>query len=168
MLALAGCQFLPRPGVQAPRQTDFLQAKVYNRTLWRRGGTIKVIPFSAGEDVVADQELERLSLVIIQQLFADINDSTSAWLVVTAEDPKQENFVLEGRFVRKGFQRRFYRWLWRRDPVLAVDVRLISLEEQQPVIHIWGDIKGTSFEEDHRDLAQRMGARISEYIVGEL
>ncbi len=104
MCVLQGCGwFFHKPSSVKEEPPHFLQSvKLVDAEPLQKGGKIQIIPFTAGIEVEAGQDLDRLALAIIQGVTEVVNaeNKRENLNVVFGEEADQADFQITGHIIR--------------------------------------------------------------------
>ena len=131
----------------------------------RQGKNIAVIPFKAGVGVEANEDLERIALMIVKgitDVFAD--DQGTSFNILTAENSKEADFVIQGHVTNVKGPSRVSRWVLRKgQKTLSVDGKMIDAQTGKAIAVFTDQV--TSKTENYRDLGYRIGKDIGLYTL---
>ena len=103
LLSLQGCSWIFPKTHPIPASPAFAldNVQMVNAKLLQAGGTIEVVPFTAGVSVEANQDMERLVLSMIQGLTETINDieQENSLKVVFGEEAREADFLITGHVI---------------------------------------------------------------------
>lgn len=164
VVLLMGCSLIGSPKGQAASGID--AAKVLRKDVLRRGGDLLVIPFTAGENVTANDELDRVALRVVQGVAAVLDESSSPLKVLGAEDAGSAQLILRGRFSGKACAG----WMARRlrgrpGKVLGVEGELLDRNTGEVVLTFSHRRRGLGRGEDFEALGLALGQDIGRFLL---
>ena len=63
---------------------------------FKKGGTLAILPFKAGVNAVASQQLDRVALMIVKGMIDYLSEQKTPFTVLTTEDQGRPQLVIEG------------------------------------------------------------------------
>jgi len=131
----------------------------------QQGKNVAVIPFKAGVDVEANEELERVTLMVVKgnaDTFAD--DQGGLFNILTAENSNEADFVIQGHVTNLKGPSRVSRWvLLKGHKMLSVDGKMIDAGTGEAIAVFTDQV--TSKTESYKDLGYRIGKNIGLFIL---
>ncbi|HQP10882.1 MAG TPA: hypothetical protein PKV41_05810, partial [Candidatus Omnitrophota bacterium] len=132
------------------------------------GKNIAVIPFTAGVGITADNALDKIALMIVKGLSDAIADGGGEreFLVLTAENIQEADFVVQGRIDSMKVPSRMRRWvLLEGRKSLGVSGKMINAKTGEAVLVFNDDIQTVEKSESHNELGYRIGKNIGLFIL---
>ena len=131
----------------------------------QQGTNIAIIPFKAGVGVEANEELDKIALMIVKgvaDVFAD--DQESRFNILTAENSQEADFIIQGHITGVKGPSRVSRWiLFKGQKTLDVDGKMVDAQTGE-TIAVFAD-KTETKEADYKELGYRIGKNIGLFIV---
>ncbi len=135
----------------------------------KEGGKIAIIPFAAGADVEANEELDKIALMIIRGVSETLSDAHENLKVVFDEDAKTADFILEGHVTALTAPGTLDRWVMgNRKMELSVKGKLVDQKTQQLVAVFTDHKKSQNKGEDFRQLGFKIGQDIANFLLNGL
>ena len=172
MVFTAGCALLPakRNPLQNKESQTFHSANVMRPALLKEGRSVVVVPFSAGPNVEATQELERVSLMIAKGTVGALNDN-SHLKVFSSADADKSDLVIQGHITRREIDAKGARkWLLfhSKENVLALEARVTERKTGNLVLIFSQQRKVDIHQKDELTLAREMGKEIAEFLLSKV
>lgn len=132
-LFLAGCSVHPKPKVvNTLKVLPLTQAMVFEKEKLAKGGKVLVVPFSAGENIEANDQLDRVSLMIVKGI-ADTLALGEPFKILVEQDAQSADFVIKGRIVQMEQKTPFHK-PWRKKTeklTLKVEGSVLGVENEE-------------------------------------
>lgn len=172
LFSFCGC-FFPfhkhssaNPSKKGPQLTS---AKILSPKLLREAKTLIIVPFTAGENVEATKELDRLSLMIVKGFTLAFQEATPQIKILSSEEAAEADLVLKGHIIQWSKPERFKKVVMRRKEVLIkVDAQVEAPASGRSVLKIEHQRKGRLNQENEDAVAQKIGEDMAQYIAGQL
>ena len=84
-------------------------SKIIDKALLKKGGKLAIIPFVAGPGVEVNEQLDKISLMIVKGLAEELGAS-GVFEIVTGEAAKDADFILDGRITSIGQTAKWEKW----------------------------------------------------------
>ena len=183
---LAGCSHIPLIGKdKAPAQThtdpqntsakmlpdQFVdQGRILESGFLRSDLNIAVVPFTAGVEVEASDELDRAALMIVKGIsdaFEQEGDGSAGKIrLVTAEDASSADYVVQGRIRGMHSPSTIKRWiLMNRRKSLQVKGKMTDARTGASVLIFEDAARSSDKSVDHGQLGYRIGKNIGNFIL---
>ena len=163
----AGCSFF-RAQQAAPeaRPSVILQGEVTRAERLAQGGGLLAVPFSAGVNVSADEELDRISLLIVKGFMEAFEEKTSLLRLLTDKDAGEADLILKGHVTRKTGSRRFRVWPFKaQTKVLGVEGEMVARETGERILTFRHEKKSRDAQSDFETLALELGKDIAKFVL---
>ncbi len=164
----AGCAFHRGPqAFQKANVSPLREARVFHKEKLAKGGNLLVVPFSAGEDVEASDELDHVSLMVVKGI-SDVLGSGTPFKVLAAQDVQKADFVIKGRVLQMKENNPFKPW-GKKSKHLTLSLEgLILNVENEDIIAKFSQVKdfegvAVRFEA----LAYEIGVEIGKFLLGQ-
>lgn len=149
---------------------DFaVEGKILQAAQQIDGGTILVIPFTAGEGVAETDDLEKISFRLVHGI-SNVLQNQPRLTLLSSGRPQDADFIIKGRIVRlfekKGFPKVFKARDVRRE--IVVRGELVSRKTGETLGYFSDSLKSQAPQEDLNQLAERLGQRIGDFIASGL
>ena len=73
-----------------------IAAKIVNREVFSKGGTLVVLPFKAGVGVSANQQMDRMSMMIAKGAIDYLVEQKTPFTILTTQDQGNPDLIIEG------------------------------------------------------------------------
>lgn len=161
---LSGCSFFSakEAGYQPATVVDFTDKKLVNKAVLSAGGKLLVLPFRAGEGVPSNEELDKVSLVVIRGIVDSFNASKghSKLEIIFSDDRNEADFVLMGYITKMSSPSRLAKWVLRKkQSILAAEGKILQRKSSIPVVTFKEKVKmkDKAFSELGLELGQKVG-----------
>ena len=141
----------------------------------KKGGTIAVIPFKAGPDVIASDKLDKTSLMIVRGISETLESgSGQIFTFATAQQAENADFFIEGHIISIQKPSRMKRWFLRKKYVeLTVKGRLKSVHIDKTLLFFEDKVrmdkkklkKIKDIDSAYKELGYEAGANIANYLL---
>ncbi len=167
-LPLVGCAwFHPKVKPIVPiKDTQFVATgRVVAPTLLEKGGRVAMIPFTAGSDVEATQELDRISLMMVRGLADTLNNEPSKKIIFSPEEDETD-FIITGHITQLSQPSKFKEWIFRNHKIiLSIDGKMVDAHTKQTVL-VFSDLKSAQYKKvKYEALGQIIGQDIAKFIL---
>lgn len=98
ILCCSGC-FSSVPKAASPVVADQIEiptGKIVNREVFSKGGTLVVLPFKAGVGVSANQQMDRMSMMIAKGAIDYLVEQKTPFTILTTQDQGNPDLIIEG------------------------------------------------------------------------
>ena len=150
---------------QLMRSVDF--GRILNKDAFKKGGRIAFDVFQAGDGVEANEELDKIGLMMADG-FADVIKDRSGKFKI-AESYDDADFIVDGYIVEKTKPGKMERWMPGKDVVtLAVEGEIRTTKDGQ-LVAVFRHRKAESGEKiSHRVLGRNIGREVANFLVYEM
>lgn len=165
LIFISGCSwFRPHSSKDAsngpPVSLYIDSGKVFYKDKLREGGKIAVIAFSAGENIEADEELDKIALMIIRGLADSLE--TSPLEVVFEDEAKEADFIIEGHVTKMLSPSKLKRWVMQKRKIeLGVEGKMVDQKNGKTVAVFTDSQRGRA---DYRQLGFAIGQDIGNFL----
>ncbi len=105
-----GCSSHQKPKVAGSLEaTPLAQARVFDQNKLIHGGKLLVVPFSAGKNVVASDQLDHVSLMLVKGIADVMGSSGKPFKILVEQDAQSADFVIKGRIVQMEEKKLFHK-----------------------------------------------------------
>ena len=172
LLFSIGCALLPAQKNPLENKEPYTlhSANIMRPALLKEGRSIVVVPFSAGPNVEATQDLERVSLMIVKGTVGALNDN-SHLKVFSSADADKPDLVIQGHITHREIDAKGARkWLLfhSKENVLALEARVTERTTGNLVVIFSQQRKADIHQKDELTLAREMGKEIAEFLLKQL
>ena len=154
-----------RPGRVAGVQTG----KILDDQLLRQGGKVLIVPFKAGVNVAADDELDKIALMMVKGIAEALMEKGATFEILGPDRAREADFIVSGYVTGVGQSSRFSRWMFEKPCVsLQVEGRIIQAASQKNVAVFTDEERADSRKKDHKQLGYDIGKDIGRFILSGL
>ena len=142
-------------------------SKIVDKALLKKGGKVAIIPFVAGPNVEANDELDKISLMIVKGLAEELGVS-GVFEIVTGEAAKEADFILDGRITSIGKTPSWEKVATaslKNNVKLAVQGRIVTVTSKDLVLVFSDDRSGRQNQQTHQQLGLSLGQDIGKFIL---
>jgi|GEM_PF-994742 len=168
----AGCSFFhhrkvaPAPVRVVAVRPVVANGKVIQPQRLKRGGTLVIVPFSAGEGVAASAELDRVALMIVKGAADALQGDNRLFTVVFADQAANSDLAVQGHITAQKKFRVLRKWRWQDiGRELSVEGKVIDVKTQEPVASFSHTIISRVPEKSFADLADTIGQDIVQFLL---
>ena len=170
--SLQGCSWFHSAKASAQRKSSFLLENIQfiNPEPLKKGGTIQIVPFTAGIEVEASQDLDRMVLAMIQGVTEVINAErhNENLNVVFGEEAENADFRMTGHITRFHQTFRFRKFFSKKYVEAVIEGKLVSERTGETILIFTHRKKIPIKESNIKNLGRMMGHDVGNYIVSVL
>ncbi|MCD4781912.1 MAG: hypothetical protein K8S27_15405 [Candidatus Omnitrophica bacterium] len=165
-----GCSWL-NFSKQTPQRTAIIPSVSLSRIIDQnrlfQGGKIYVKFFQPGVGVLANEQSDKLSLMILRGIGVMINETSGSFQIILEENYKEADLIIDGHLVEVGSTPKWHGWFMRPDKgSVEIKGRLYEKESGKVIAifkeHMDFNRKKKSFEEIALILGQNIGSFLLE------
>lgn len=120
------------------------------------------MPFSAGPDVEASEDLQKISFMIVKGIVETFKEEKTDFQILEAADAKKANVVIRGHITQRLKKAGFIK---KSAMTLSAEGKLIDQKTGDYVLFFEAKKKAESSMEDERSLAEAIGREIGKFII---
>ena len=169
VVSIAGCALIPTKKFSHHNKKSpaLYSANVMRPALLKEGASVVVVPFTAGTDVEATQDLQRVSLMVLKGIVGTLQNDNIHLKVFSSEDAGKADLVIQGHITRRessvGSSKK---WLFHsKAVVLALEARVMERKTGDLVLIFSQEQKADLTQKDELTLAQEMGKDIAAFLL---
>ncbi|MCA9407640.1 MAG: hypothetical protein KC733_03035 [Candidatus Omnitrophica bacterium] len=166
---IQGCGWFSRqssPRIQ--NDIDKAQYRIVNEKRLRAGGKLLVVPFRAGADVEANEELDHIALMFVKGLSEVLMENESPFEIVMADQAAAADFIIVGHIIDIDHSSRFGKWVGKKEKVsLSVKGKLLERSTDKALFYFEDAREEDRVLVDHKQLGYIVGHRIGEFLLKE-
>lgn len=147
----------------APKVSRLENSKILDQEKLAKGGKILVVPFTPGVDVTADEELDRVSLMIVQGIAGSL-DGNPRFSVLNAENADTADFILEGRVIAMSKPGKLQKLVSRGKKHIAVEGKMVDAKSGNMVLHFTDSKESQNKKEPILNLGSAIGQDIGKFL----
>jgi len=161
--ALCGCGAAARRNLKADAAK--VEGRILNRVRLAQGGNFLIVPFSAGENVFATEELQSIALRIVRGINEELQVKPQLVLLV-ADSDSVPDLVMKGRVTRMLEAKRFPSFFAPQFlRVLAVEGEIMDKKTGEPLARFSHSVQNDFPQESFGTMAGRLGRDIGRFIA---
>lgn len=170
ILCCSGCfSSVPKQTPPAADLSGSPTGKIINRDVFAKGGTLVVLPFKAGEDVVASPQLDRMAMMIAKGAIDYLNEQKTPFTVLTTQDQGSPELVVEGYIEDMDRPGKLGRLVLRhKKATLRVNGQIIVAATKERVMIFQSTKSMADPKRDGLDIAYQTGQDLGRFIVDAL
>lgn len=132
----------------------------------KEGGKLLIIPFKAGEDVVLNAQIDKVSLRIVKGIADSLIEGNSKFEILLAHNADEADIIIKGFITEFKTVPKWRAWLPGKDKIgLGVEGKMIDADSESTIC-VFQDRQETSEnEEDHNFLGLTIGHNIGQFIL---
>ncbi len=164
---LSGCAFFlkNKPKEIADSLTDTINGTIIHDKILSQGGKLLVLPFRAGPGVEANEELDKIALMMIRGLldvFKAHNDQAKL-KIIFSENKADADFILDGFITKISKPSKWKRWIFRsKTKSLGFKGKIMQTGSITPILFFSDTIQ--TKDKTAVDLGLLAGKRIGDFI----
>ena len=167
ILFLVGCAGTP---VEKPKVSEIQgfadTNKIIDPQKIKQGGGLLIIPFKAGEGVEANEELNKVALMMVKGIAEELSLNSSPFKILTAENADSADLMIKGHVMKMGQTRGPKKWIPGQNAItLKVTGELIDKKTQKRVLVFSQQRMGKQPLEDFKSLGKALGYDIGHFII---
>ena len=143
--------------------------KIIKEDVLRKGGTLVILPFKAGENAVASPQLDRVALMIVKGAIDYLNDEKTPFTLLTTQDQGEPDLVIDGYindFVQPGKMKRWV--MQKKKTFLSVEGTMEIQGTKERVLVFQHKRTMGDPQKDGLDIAYKIGQDLGRFIVEAL
>ena len=166
-----GCSWVKHQQVSAHLgdPTSFVTtAKVLNAPRLKQGGKLLIIPFKAGEDVEATDEIDKLALTIVKGIIEKLQVQGSPFEIIFAQNANEADLSIEGHITGVGLSSKFKKLILRdKGKSLSVSGKLVNQKTEETILVFTDSKQDRDRSKTFIDLAYGIGRDVGDYILAK-
>ena len=142
-------------------------SKIIDKDLLKKGGKIAIIPFVAGPGVEADDQLDKISLMLVKGIAEELQAS-GPFEIVTGDAANEADFILEGRVTSVAQTAKWEKWATvtlQNNVVLGVKGRITDVKSKEVLAVFSNDRTSRRARQNHQELGLMLGHDIGKFIL---
>ena len=177
LLILCGCatgrvKHPPKKKISQEPESEYSAKVLRPAFLKKEGATLIVVPFTAGTGVEADNDLDRLSLMIVKGIIDTLNKDGKHFKILAAEEADKADFIIQGHVTHPENLEHHRAWMFSLKEIsLSIEARMTERKTGNLVL-IYSRQRKAPFtkekKEEEMTLAQQLGEDLTEYILGQV
>ncbi len=177
LFVMAGCAHIPFLGEeplsnmdeeQLEAEVDIFveQGRVIDSKTLKDGKNIAIVPFTAGVNVAANDEVDKIALMVIKGVSDTFEKEQGLFTVVTEENLETADFFMSGHVSEIEDFSKVRSWvLLKGQRLLSVDGKMVDAKTGETVL-VFKDTQTTeSKEENHDQLGYQIGENVGRFIL---
>jgi len=157
----------PKTEEQRLEAVQFVESgKILDADRLRQGGKLVIVPFKAGAGVEANNDLDKISLMIVKGAAQAFKNQSPHFEILLSDNAQDADFVIEGHVTGIKKRSKMKKWMpgrhWRS---VSVEGKMIDQTTGDTIL-IFKDKKETRKEtEDHLQLGLGIGEDVGRFIL---
>ena len=132
----------------------------------KQGGKLLIIPFKAGEEVEANDELNKVALMMVKGIAEELKVQDSPFTILTAEDADTADLIIKGHVVKMNQTIGLKKWIPGQNGIdLKVNGEMIDKKSNKRLLVFSQQKTGKQPQEDFKSLGKNIGYDIGRYIM---
>ncbi len=164
-----GCSFHQKPKTLAlvADTSPLDQTRVFQKEKLSVGGNLLVVPFSAGENVEASDQLDRVSLMIVKGISDLLGKTDKPFKVLVEKDAQNADFVIKGRIVQMQQKSPFHKpWEKKLSKyILRVEGSVLGVQDDEILAKFSKIEDANSQTEIFETLGYQIGEQIGHFLL---
>jgi len=166
IMPLVSCSWLK---AKVPLSRKTVEAKtigsIVQLELLHEGGKVLAVPFKAGVNVEATDNLDIVALRIVKGISDAIEQTGVPIEILTSANSDEAKFILQGHIVEMKTSGNMKKFLLRgKDIVLGVEGQMVDKKTKKVVLYFKDRIKAKLRDKSYRVLGQEIGYGIGQFI----
>jgi hypothetical protein len=164
-----GCSSTPRKFSSVAHSPVNATGNIIKESEFKKGGTLVILPFKAGENAMASQQLDRVALMIVKGMIDYLAQEKTPFTVLTTQDQGKPDLVIDGYindFTEPGTMKRWI--MHNKKAVLTVDGFMEIAGTKERLLVFQHTRSMADPKKDGLDLAYKTGQDLGRYIVDAL
>ena len=173
MLSLSGCSWFHHRSTISSASSEFnpyvKTGKIVDAQRLKAGGRVVIVPFKAGADVEADQELDKISLMIVKGFTDIVNSSGKQIKVDLDQELSKADFIVEGHITGFVKPSTLKRWMPMKSKLtLSVKGKMMDINSGK-TLALFTDIQNSNSQnKDIRQLGLIIGQNIARFLLSKI
>ena len=135
----------------------------------KQGGKLLIIPFKAGAEVEASDELNKITLMMVKGIAEELQASNVPFKILTSEDADCAELIIKGHVVRMSKAGGIKKWLPGKNIINLKVVGVLLERESQDRLAVFSMQKSLNeSQEDFKLLGYSLGKDIGRFIASGL
>jgi len=173
VIAISGCSFFQKKELDvAAEEVAYVNSgKVIEQAVLKKGGKLLIVPFSAGVNVAATNEMDKVALGIVKGIYDVVGGGKSSFEILNVDNASEAEVVIKGHITqmvapKKGFTKWFK--MGKKKKVLAAEGKMIAKDTGQIVL-VFSHSRETKIKDQSLvDLGVLLGQDIGKFILSEI
>ncbi len=145
------------------------EGKVLDLQALKKGGNLLIIPFKAGVDAESNDDLHKISLMIVRGVSDAIQRENAPFHILGADNADLANLVMKGFITHLSSSGRIKRWVLRKNEIfINVEGKIVNPESGEVIIVFSHHGKANLKTDQEQDLARKIGEDLGLYLVRQL
>ena len=130
-----------------------------------QGGSLIIVPFTAGAGIEAIEETDRIALNIVKGLSETLGANNSQFEILQSDSSKETQLVIKGHITVIANPHGVKKWIGSKQSILGVDAHMIDAKTGNLVASFIEKEKFKRKEGDFNDAAIKIGHKIGQFII---
>ena len=171
LVSIFGCSWFHPKGTRYLESQRYLvpfveTGKIVDSKRVKEGGKLYIAPFKAGANVEADDQLDKISLMIVKGILDTLKNEGKSFEILSPDDASKADLTIEGHVTNIADPSTMRRYvLHNHQKILSVEGKMIDLSNGK-TIAIFTDTQKTAQKgEDHKYLGLLVGQDIARFLL---
>jgi hypothetical protein len=138
-------------------------SRILDKEKFNKGGRLLVVPFTPGVNVAANEELDRVSLMIVRGIADSLNDNAH-FIVLNSGNADTADLILEGRIVAMTKPGQIKKLVSKKKKYIAIEGKLIDAKSGDIVCYFTDREESQSRKQPFADLGSSIGQDIGKFL----
>ncbi len=140
--------------------------KIVNPQRIANGGNLLIIPFRAGPDVEANDNLDKITLMIIKGVSDIIEENDANLKVLVAQNAQDAEFIIDGHITHVDASTKMNKLILRKNNItLSVKGQMVDRNTGELIAVFTDTLVSNKKEENHRQLGYAIGRNIGRFLL---
>lgn len=153
--------------------SDFIRyGNIIDKEILNQGGSIMILPFSAGKDIESNEELDKVALWLVRGIvdeFEGQKQKAKKFTLKFVEQDQKADFIIEGKITKKTSSSFFRRRLFNdHTRTLSASGKMIDQRSGKPVVVFDMDRTINDKTKNHKDLGRIIGQDLVSFILSDI
>lgn len=170
IFSLSGCAFFAHGDkAVANGNANAGAMKIIDASRLKEGGNLLVMPFRAGAGVLADEQLDRVSLMIVKGLVEALQQGNFPFRILSGETASEADLVIKGHIIELSVSKKFsVLGSGNKTLTLSIDGKMVEEKTGQSLVHFTKKEMATQKTEDFMALAYTLGREMGKLVLSGL
>jgi len=166
-VCVIGCTWFSAKKPASLDSTQGMQSrKIVDSARLKQGGKLFIFPFKAGEGIVANDELDKISLRIVKGIADILLTSETNFVILDGARAKQADIIIKGYITKKSESAKYKRYILQTPRYeLTVEGKMVDAKSNIPLAVFTENNALRSAMEGFHTLAKTIGEDIGEFIL---
>ena len=170
LLTAGGCAWLKSDNKGPSEATQYLQTvKVVDKERLSKGGKLLLVAFQPGSDVVADDEFDKITFMILKGIADELKTAKAPFELLSAAQADDAELILEGWIKSTGKTSLARKMMFRKEKAeLVIDGKIVDRNDGKTILVFTNAREAKNKTDEPKQLGLIMGYDLGQFIVNEL